>query len=478
MAALVLTAQPSKTLPFTIEAQQDVSQMFPGVPRVQSFSFAAWKGRWVFIGGRIAGYHNVGGGSADFLKADANKEVWVVDTNVSPSRTYHVPVAQLPENLRAVADHWSSTGMLYAQDGADLYMCGGYGEDHLGKWKTFPVLSRVRLPALIEGVMQGHIPSEAVSFVSTPAVQSAGGDLIKLADGYFYLVMGHVFTGSYTAFEGQGEHNAQEVSQTYLNEIRKLKITEGHSGALNVQLMDTYKDADEFHRRDLNTVRLMSSKGVGFGAYGGVFTPETQLSYSKPIYLLPGHPPVVEQGFEQKMNTYNSAHLGMYSQKTDTMYTSFFGGISRYFWDAAAAAFTENPRVGNKASPNYLDGMQWSDQISTIRRTMTAGAEETSEFVHAANLPAFIGTEAVFIPAPQMPAVHEASDILDLDSVHGEMMIGYLYGGIRAFPYHFPYSRTSAPYSSGGVPSKPSELIVKVYLNVPQQSSDAITGDR
>ena len=32
--------------------------------------------------------------------------------------------------------------------------------------------------------------------------------------------MGHVFMGSYTAFEGHGEHNAQEASQTYLNEIQ------------------------------------------------------------------------------------------------------------------------------------------------------------------------------------------------------------------------------------------------------------------
>jgi hypothetical protein len=464
LAALFLASHPSPALPFTIDATEDVSQLFPGAPRVQSFSFAQWNGRWVFIGGRIAGYHNTGGSSADFLRADANKEVWVIDTNVTPSRTYHVALAQLPESLRPVADQWSAAGLLYTQDGADLYICGGYGEDHSKNWVTFPILSRVHLPALIDGVMRGSLPSEAISFVSTPNVQSAGGDLIKLPDGYFYLVMGHVFTGTYTAFEGHGEHNAADVSQAYLNEIRKLKIAEDSKGKLDVQLVDTYSDTAEFHRRDLNTAAIVTSNGIGFGVYGGVFTPETQLSYSKPIYLIPGQTPVVDASFEQKMNAYNAAHLVMHSKKSNTMLTTFFGGISRYSWDSGNGDFVENPRIGNKASPSYLDGMQWSDQISTICRFMNAGSEKTTEFVHPTNLPAFVGTEAIFIPAPSLPRAVDRTDIIELDSLQRRTMVGYIYGGIRAFPYRFPYDKSATPYNSGAVPSKPSDLILKVYV--------------
>src|SRR3989441_6707493 len=65
------------SVPFTIDASEDVAVEFPGAPRLQSFSFAQWKGRWVFIGGRVSGYHAVGGGSAEFLRADANREIWV-----------------------------------------------------------------------------------------------------------------------------------------------------------------------------------------------------------------------------------------------------------------------------------------------------------------------------------------------------------------------------------------------------------------
>ena len=139
-------ARPSTIVPFTIEASEDVAREFPGAPRLQSFSFAQWKGRWIFIGGRMAGYHAVGGGSAEFLRADANRDVWVVDTIAKPARTYHVPVAQLPSRLATVQAQWTATGLLYFQDGEELYICGGYGQDEKGNWSTFDVISRVSLP--------------------------------------------------------------------------------------------------------------------------------------------------------------------------------------------------------------------------------------------------------------------------------------------------------------------------------------------
>src|ERR1700686_651501 len=244
--ALLLATLPVTKLPFTIDASEDASSEFAGAPRLQSFSFAQWKGRWVFIGGRIAGYHSVGGGPAEFLRTDANRDVWGVDTTVRPARTYHVPVESLPESLTAVKDQWTSAGQLYFQDGPKLYICGGYGPDHRGQLLTFPRVSQIDLPLLIDGVMEGRLPASSIMFASSPLVQSAGGELVKLADDYFYLVMGHVFMGSYTAFEGRAEHNAEEVSQTYLSEIRKLKIAGTPGGGLSVRLVQTYRDEAEF----------------------------------------------------------------------------------------------------------------------------------------------------------------------------------------------------------------------------------------
>lgn len=464
LLALFLTVFPSTKLPFAIDATEDASAEFPGAPHIQSFSFAQWKGRWVFIGGRAAGYHNAGGGPAEFLRSDANREIWVVDTTVKPARTYHLPLTQLAETFAPLKDEWASTGQLYYQDGPKLYICGGYGEDHNGKWVTYPLISSVDLPQLIESVTHGRAPT-AIAFAQSEFVQSTGGELIKLPDGYFYLVMGHVFQGSYTAFEGQGEHNAAAVSQNYLDEIRKLKIDLAEDGKLSVRLVKSYRDETEFHRRDLNVTEILSPAGVGLAAYGGVFTPETQLSYSKPIYFWDASGPQVDRNFDQKMNAYACPKLLMYDKSTQTMYTTFFGGISRYSWDPAAETFQENPKVGSKTEAVYLDGMQWSDQISTIRRVMTAGKEESTESVQASVLPGFLGTDAVFIPAPEVRRAYPETAIVDLEALQGpKTFVGYLYGGIQAFPYSFPYLKASKPYNAGAVPSRPSERILKVYV--------------
>ncbi len=463
---LFASVAPPAQLPFTVEACEDASSQFPGAPRVQSFAFGQWQGRWVFIGGRIAGYHSVGGGAAEFLEKDANQNVWVVDTNVTPAKTYHAPLSQLPASLALVRDQWAAAALLYVQDGSKLYVAGGYGRDHNGKWVTFPVISQVDLPSLIDNVMQGQLSPANIMFTSSSLVQSAGGELIKLAGNNFYLVMGHVFTGTYTAFEGQGEKSRERVSQVYLNEIRRLKIECAKSG-LSVRLMEAFKDDQEFHRRDLNATEFLSPQGPGLAVYGGVFTPETQLSYSKPIYLMPGKAPIVDESFEQKMNAYNCPRLLLYSKASQTMHTTLFGGISRYSWNSSASEFVENAKVGNKSASVYLDGMQWSDQISTISKTMAAGEEKTIETVQPAPLPAFLGAEAVFIPLPSVARARAGSAILDLDALpSGKTLVGYIYGGIRAYPFQFPYNKSAAPYNSGAAPSKPSDMILKVFVTV------------
>ena len=465
--ALLLAFSAPTAPPFTVDATENVSANFPGAPRVESSAFGQWKGRWVFIGGRIAGYHSMGGSSAEFPRADANREIWVVDSTVQPAHTYHVPVDSLPAKLAPLKDEWVSTGQLYYQDGPSLYIAGGYGQDSSGHWVTFPVISKIDLPGLIDGVMQAKPFADSIALTSSTLVQSAGGDLMKLPDNYFYVVMGHVFMGTYTAFEGYGEHSTQVASQAYLNEIRKLQIAPAGNHSLSVTLVQNFKDETEFHRRDLNVAKILSPNGVGLAAYGGVFTPDTQLSYSKPVYLFRNGPPHIDSNFDQKMNAYHCAKLLLYDKSSETMYTTFFGGISRYAWDPASQQFVENARVGDRSSNNYLDGMQWSNQISTLRRVMTEGKEETSETVQPNPLPSYIGTEALFIPVPGLAHASGDADIIDLTALPGKKtLVGYLYGGIRAFPFHFPYTEAAVPYSAGAVPTKPSDLILKVYLEV------------
>jgi hypothetical protein len=451
-----------------IEASEDASADFIGAPRLQSFVWAQWDGKWILIAGRTGGYHGVGQGDVDFPRTKANQQIWVIDPPASgPAKVYSFPVADLPPSLSPVKDQWMSTNLLHFQDKDTLYLVGGYGQDSAGEMVTFPLVSSVSLPALVQGVMhEKDTFSKTIAWGESPLVQSTGGQLRKLDDGFFYLIGGHVFMGTYRGFEAADEKNTTRASQTYLGEIRKLRFTSAGPGKLAVSLEDTFKDR-EFARRDLNggPTILEDGKSLGAAVYGGVFTKD-QLNFTHPIFISPGSVPKVDAGFEQKMSAYSCATMLLYDPESSAMYTTFFGGISRWRWNDARSQFVQAPLLGDKTKEaNYLDGMPWINEISTLVRSKG----KTFEFVQQENrLPEYLGTNAAFLPVAGLKRVREDVEIFDLRQFRGKRLFaGYIYGGIRAFPKQFPYTGEAADYTSGNVPTKPSDMILKVYVAVP-----------
>jgi hypothetical protein len=468
LGSFLATAVAAGGTPFVVEASEDASAEFIGAPRLQSFAWAQWDGKWIFIAGRTGGYHGVGQGDVDFPRAKGNQQIWVIEPPSSgPAKVYSFPVADIPPSLASVKDQWVSTNLLHFQDKDTLYLAGGYGQNSAGEMVTYPLVSSVNLPSLVDGVIHGKDTfSKTISWAESPLVQSAGGELVKLDDGFFYLVCGHVFMGSYRAFETADEKNTPKASQTYLGEIRKLKFTTIHPGKLGVSLMQSFKDP-EFRRRDLNVslAILPDGKSLGAAAYGGVFTKD-QLSFTHPIFINAGSAPQIDDTFDQKMSAYTCAKLLLYDPESSGMYTTFFGGISRWRWNDAAGTFEQSPMMGDKTKQtDYLDGMPWINEISTLARHPGI----TFEFVQRNNrLPGYIGTNAAFLPAGGLKRVREDADIFDLRQFRGKRVFaGYLYGGIRAFPKQFPYTAEAQEYTSGNVPTKPSDMILKVYVTAP-----------
>lgn len=452
------------TVPLTVEASEDASAEFPGAPGLQSFISANYDGKWVLIGGRTNGYHQSGGKDTDFSRLEANQKIWVIDTvGAAPHRVYSYAVSLLPERLAAVKDQWLASNFSYFQDGDTLYIAGGYGENSSHKWVTYPVLSVVSLPDLIDGVIQGKDFSNSISFTQSDLVESAGGNLIKLDDGLFYLVMGHIFMGRYTDFEAQNENRSKRAWQQYLGEIRKLRISRAGDGTPAVSLVATYSDP-EFRRRDLNVTYSMGEDGqtLDGAAYGGVFTKD-QLNFTHPVYFGPDAAPYVDRAFEQKMSAYACAKLLIFDRHEKTMYTTFFGGISRWFWNYDLGRFEEARLTGDKTKEVYYDGLEWIDEISTLARRSRA----TYEFVQPENkLPAAMGSEAVLFLLPGLKRVHEKTNILDIQQFEGKRtFVGYLYGGIRASPRQFPYREDSPGYRPGAVPTRCNDLILRVYVS-------------
>jgi hypothetical protein len=440
-ASLLTAASGPGSRPLLIEASEDVSSDFIGVPRLHSFAWAQWEGKWIFIGGRIGGYHGVGQGDVDFPRTRANQRIWVIEPQASgPAKVYSFAVADLPSSLGAVKDQWLSSNLAHFQDKDTLYLAGGYGEDSAGELVTYSVISSVNLPALVDGVIHGKDKfSNTIAWTESPLVQSTGGALVKLDDGSFYLIGGHVFMGGYRGFEAADEKNTAKASQTYLGEIRKLRVTSVRRGKIDVSLIQVFQDP-EFPRRDLNislTV-LEDGKTLGAAAYGGVFTKD-QLNFTHPIWINVASAPKVEDRFEQKMSAYTCATMLLYDPESSAMYTTFFGGISRWRWNDAGRQFVQAPILGDKTQPAaYFDGMPWINEISTLVRNHGT----LTEFVQRDNrLPGYIGANAAFLAAAELKKIRDEAPIFDLRQFRGKRILaGYVFGGIRAFPKEFPYT--------------------------------------
>jgi hypothetical protein len=64
--------------------------------------------------------------------------------------------------------------------------------------------------------------------------------------------------------------------------------------------------------------------------------------------------------------------------------------------------------------------------------------------------------------------IREDAPIFDLRQFRGKRVLaGYLFGGIRAFPKEFPYTEEARDYTSGNVPTRPNDMILKVYVTAP-----------
>jgi hypothetical protein len=453
------------TQPLSIEASEDVSADFAGAPRLQSFAWAQWQGKWIFIAGRTGGYHGVGQGDVNFPRVRANQRIWVIEPPAAgAAKVYSFPIADLPASLGLVKDQWMSANVLHFQDNDTLYLAGGYGENSAGELVTYSVVSSVNLPALVDGVIHGKdLFSKTIAWGESPLVQATGGELVKLDDGFFYLAGGHVFMGTYRGFEAADEKNTLMASQSYLGEIRKLRLTRGQAGKLDVSLVESFQNP-EFARRDLNAglTILEDGKSLGAVAYGGVFTKD-QLNFTHPILIRAGGAPEVDDRFEQKMSAYSCATMLLYDPDSSAMYTTFFGGISRYRWNDASRQFIQAPILGDKSQPTgYFDGLPWINEISTLVRSKGKWVEFVQQ---DSRLPGYVGANSVFLPVPGLKRIREDADIFDLRQFRGKRLLaGYLFGGIRAFPKEFPYTEEAREYTSGNVPTKPNSMILKVYI--------------
>ncbi len=390
-------AQYGPAVPFELEL---VETTMPSAPGLHSFAFAQHQGRWLFVSGRTNGLH--GFAVNPFPLPFANNDLWVM--NPETREVWSASLDALPDSL---ADPLRSTNTQYAQVGESLYVFGGYGHSNAEDRKiTFPTLTALQVPALIDAVINGTALEPHIRQITDSRVKVTGGEMEYL-DGRFYLAFGHDFDGEYS-------RSGLTFTQAYTEQVRSFRI-EDDGTTLAIADYEAATDTDQFHRRDLTTAPVVYPDGtLGWAAYGGVFQKTVDLPFLNPIYMK-DDAYTVDWDFEQRMSHYTCPAVPLFDARTAAMHTTFFGGIGMYYYDDIAGELVPD------------DLVPFLNEITTFTRHADGTSSET---IWPVRLPARLGSNAVFIPAEGLP--HYANEVIQLHELDGRTFVGWMYGGILA----------------------------------------------
>lgn len=442
---------------FHVEFEPIIGETVPGY---HSFAYATYGSKWLLIGGRTNGLHGLNSNS-NFETEYSNNNIIVIDTT-----DWQWSSASLNQLSTAHADPLRSTNMQFLQKDDRLYIVGGYGWDSTNAmFATFPYLISVDVPGIITAVETGDSLSPHLGFYIDSTMAVAGGELEEINDT-FYLVGGHKFEGRYS------DQNNGQFTQTYTNAIRSFTVVDiVPSGPFAPINQSEVVDTNNFHRRDLNVVKLEFDEGDKLAILSGVFKKNQNLPYTEPIYY-DGQNTQVFTGNNQRFNQYTSANFTVYDDITgaNTMGVVLLGGMGTHNNNGTYDSLV--PFV-NTISHLYFDANGPTQPFGIVNW------EETRFAV----MPGLLGTNAIFIMGNNVDTTHGAISIaqLPMAQIQPRKFIGYFFGGIRGTaPNNGISSANDTIYRVyikgdfvGGVEEIPTSLALKNMF--PNPANDVVT---
>lgn len=391
----------SQSTPFSITLEPlDI----PELGGIQSYAFAQDNGKWLIIGGRLDGLHQRQPFAA-FDIAGHNNQLLVIDP-VSQKK-WSAPLTSLPTPIQ---EQLSATNMEFYQDGDYLYFVGGYGYSAtLSDHTTYDKLTAIKVPDVINAIVNGSGISTYFRQISHPDFQVTGGRFQKINNTY-YLVGGQKFIGRYNP---SGPNSGQGFTQEYTNQIRKFNITDDGT-TITVNHLPSITDAVNLHRRDYNvTAQIMPNGNEGLTAFSGVFQPTADLPFLNSVNIeSSGY--TVNNNFTQYYNHYHCANIPLYSAINNEMHTVFFGGIAQ-FYDNAGTLVQDNE----------------VPFVKTIARVTRDASGTMTEYKLPIEMPSLLGTGSEFIPNETLPLY--TNYVIKLDELTNDpTLVGYIYGGISS----------------------------------------------
>lgn len=412
------------------------------LPTLQSYAAGVYDGKWVLISGRTNGLHGfTNNPNTNFPPAEQNREVWVIDpaTRQSWSKRLDDGTSGLTE---AMIFSLTPTNTQFYQRGERLYMSGGYGATSSGSFDTFNTLTAIDLPEMVDWVINGiGTAAGAIRQMSDPAMKVTGGAMYEI-DGRTHLIFGHDFVGGYNPSK----------NGVYTNQVRSFNIVDDGM-TLSINSLTSSTPDPSYRRRDLNVFPVVrpGSLAEEIVVLSGVFT-ETNGAWTVPVEIdALGQPTMADPNlpatFKQGMNNYHSAKLGLFSENTGAMHEVLFGGISLQYVDpnTGLIATDENFPFINEITSVVIDSAgnysqhllgQFPELLDADEKRLRFGAN--AEFFHAEGIPTY------------------GNGVVKLDELHGETVLGYIFGGIAS----------NSPHVRGvpGAASTASNLIFEVVI--------------
>lgn len=401
--------------------------------------------------------------SNSFPVAQQNTMIYVFnpETQATYSRSINDPSSQLSQ---AQIDLLSVTNALFNQssDKKTLYLVGGYGFDTASQaMRTQPALTAIDIPNLIKWVKN---PSRAKSL--NACIRSTFHPLLQLTGGVMWQSNDH--QPSLLAFGQNFSGNYVETSNgTYSQQIRPIRILD-NGRQVFVQAYNPPEALPTYRRRDLNVVPIVKKKGnaltMSFTALSGVFTPafndDNPGAWTVPIAINPdGSSQMLDPNdpntLAQAMNNYSCANAGLYSNKTNTMYTLLFGGISGAIISDGSNCNMDSDPQNNcctawvPASGNTFTvccNLPFTNDITTIEIDPNGVYRQyiMSEkypiipvtpincqgYTPPSNTQFWFGANSAFIPNGEQPTY--PNGVIALDKLKTPTCIGYIVGGIAS----------------------------------------------
>lgn len=419
----------TNVLPFKLEF---VEKTFTtNLPRLQSYSVVMSKDSNLIIsGGRRQGLHTFQSAPVNnFIPDSSNNFIYLINPNNGTVKEFDVNT--LPPNLSAPLQ---STNQQFYYDGTtdQMYLIGGYGWNaQKTNMLTFPTIMRYNVTNMVNALLSNATSQQIASLIEVSQDDRfavTGGELFKMGS-QFYLVFGQRFDGQYRAFGGT------DFKQEYTEEVRVFTLKPNTLQILSYGATTNTDPDRPFHRRDGNIVDDIdpATGQPRISAFGGVFLPGIIGAYTNPIYITGPGAPKVDNTFSQKFSQYECPVISVYDSIRKTVYHTFYGGISHYYYsqtDSQRLAYDTVTKEGRN------DGFPFIADVTTFSQTADGEYSEFIQLEPTTSSNRLIGASIPFIMNRSLIKNGYAynNEVIKLAKMSqgSRIHVGYIYGGVEA----------------------------------------------